>query len=225
MSITDLSKMYRTKKCVICNNESDPRTIRDKIIYHQCRNCKTLFCEPLDNSNMVGGEFEVERNKKQNNLRLERLESMLAGMGKENVYILDFGCGTGYLIRDIKNDGYKNVDGYDAYFEPYSKLPEENKYNAVIAVEVFEHFSAPFTEIDNINKYLIEGGLLMIETSFVDIANEENIDLDDFFYINPKSGHSILYSHYGLDLLMALRGFTPQQHFNRHVRLYKKTKK
>ena len=62
----------------------------------------------------------------------------------------------------------------------------------------------------------------MVETSFVDIAAQEGIELEDFFYIEPSVGHSTIFSHHGLDLLMATKGLPPLQHFNRNVRLFYK---
>ena len=72
---------------------------------------------------------------------------------------------------------------------------------------------------------LIYGGIVMVETSFIDVANEENIPLEDFFYIAPQAGHSTIFSHHGLDLLFTLKGFAPIQHWNRHVRGFVKIRK
>lgn len=208
--------------CPICSNQAAPRLTKGYIQYYQCVNCKTLFSDPLDNSNMIGGEYEEERNSNQNHLRIERVNDFVKMFKKEDVNILDFGCGHGMLIADLKKDGYINVDGYDAYSEEYSALPEKNKYHVITAVEVIEHTSAPFVEIDVMNRSLVPGGVVMIETSFVDIAQQEDIELEDFFYIAPQNGHSTIFSHHGLDLLMCLKGFIPCAHPNRNVRLYQK---
>lgn len=210
------------KSCVICNNECILRLTKESIDYYQCSSCKTLFTEPLENSNMVGGGNEVQRNQEQNHIRIDRINEMIKGMKKENVDILDFGCGHGMLIEDIKKAGYPNVDGYDAYSEQYSRLPEKNKYHIITAIEVIEHTSYPFYELDVIFRSLRSRGVVMFETSFVDVAVEDNIELEDFFYIDPKVGHSTIFSHHGLDVLMCLKGFTPMQHWNRHCRLYKR---
>lgn len=210
--------------CIICNNDSELLVTKGKTDYYQCNNCKTVFCSPLDNDNLVGGEFEQERNDKENVLRLSRIDEIVSGVNKDNVNILDFGCGHGLLIDYLKENGYKNTDGYDAYYEPYSKLPEKNKYHVVNATEVFEHLSPPFFELDVINRSLLLGGSVIVETSFTNVAEQEGIPIKDFFYLNPDAGHSILYSHHSLDLLMMFKGFIPQRHFNRHVRHYKKIK-
>ncbi len=211
--------------CIICNNDSEFLVTKGKTDYHQCNNCKTVFCPPLDNDNLVGGEFEQERNEKENVLRLSRINEITGGANKDNINILDFGCGHGLLIDYLKENGYKNTDGYDAYYEPYSNLPQKNKYHIITMVECIEHTSSPFVELKAINRFLVDGGVVMIETSFTDVAQQENIPVKDFFYLNPKAGHSTLFSHHGLDLLMAFNGFSPMSHINRHVRLYKKINK
>lgn len=208
------------RKCIVCNNSSTKRLIRDEIQYWQCSNCKTLFCDELDNADKVGGEWEVERNDQQNHLRIGRINEMVYGSKKEEVNILDFGAGHGYFIRDLKNAGFPNVDGYDAYNDEFSKLPTRDTYHVVTMTEVIEHLTAPFYELDVVHRCLLKGGAVLIETSFIDVAAEDGIALEDFFYISPKAGHSTIFSHHGLDLLMALKGFTPAQCFNRNVKLY-----
>lgn len=192
--------------------------------YFQCTSCQSLLSGPLDNEGMVGGGNEIQRNTEQNHLRIERIDKAFAGMNKSRVSILDFGAGHGLLVKDLNAAGY-NCDGYDAYNEEFSKLPEKGKYNIVTCIECLEHTSAPFIEIDVMWRSLVAGGLLMIESSFVNIAWEENIELEDFFYINPSVGHSSILSHHGLDVLMCKKGFIPISHWNRHVRAFLKQSK
>ena len=210
------------KDCPICSNVSYLRLKKDIVDYYQCTNCLTLFSEALDNSDMVGGGNEIPRNVEQNHLRIGRIDELVYSLPKHEVNILDFGCGTGMLIEDLKKHGYVNVDGYDAYNTGFSKLPERDKYHVISAIEVIEHTSAPYVEIDVMYRSLRKGGVVMLETSFVDIAKEEGIALEDFFYIEPKVGHSTIFSNHGLDLLFVSKGFKVVQHFNRNVKLYQK---
>lgn len=208
--------------CPICNNEAPLRLTKKSVEYYQCLSCKTLFSDTLDNDNKVGGMMEVERNTQQNHLRLSRIDEVSRGMRNEDVNILDFGCGNGMLIDYLKENGYPNVEGYDAYNERFQTLPKNNYYHVIKAVEVIEHTSKPYIEIDVMWRSLVEGGVVIIETSFVDVAEQEKIPLEEFFYIEPSVGHSTIFSHHGLDLIMALKGFIPMQHFDRNVRLFKK---
>lgn len=214
--------MDNPRICIICNNESPVRLKRENTKYYQCDSCRTLFSDPIDQEGMVGGEHEEGRNIEQNHLRIDRINEMLLGSRKEDAFIMDFGCGHGLFVADLIKAGYNNTVGYDAFNEQYSRLPETNKFHIVNMTEVIEHTSHPFVELDWIYKALKPGGCVMIETSFVNIADQEKIPLEDFFYIAPQNGHSTIFSHHGLDLLMSFKGFVPRQHFNRHVRLYMK---
>jgi 2-polyprenyl-3-methyl-5-hydroxy-6-metoxy-1,4-benzoquinol methylase len=210
------------RNCPICSNAAPFRLRKENVDYHQCCSCLTLFSDPIENSGMIGGEHEEDRNNLQNHLRISRIDEMTVGSKKSDIHILDFGCGHGMLIADLKKSGYHNVTGYDAYSDQFSKLPKRERYQVITAIEVIEHTSHPFVEIDVMHRSLVPGGVVMFETSFIDVAAQENISLDDFFYIAPKNGHSTIFSHHGLDLLMCLKGFIPRRHFDRHVRLYQK---
>jgi len=183
-----------------------------------------IWSDPIDQDAMVGGEHEEGRNQSQNHLRIQRIDDLVLGSKKEYVQILDFGCGHGYFVNDLHKSGYVNAVGYDAFNEEYNRLPKYNKFHLVTMTEVCEHISHPFLEFDFIYKCLLPGGVIMIETSFTNIAEEDGIKMEDFFYIAPQNGHSTIHSHHSLDLLMATKRFKPMPHINRHVRLYVKTK-
>lgn len=207
--------------CVICNNVALERLTKG-VLYYQCTNCKTVFSGPLEQDGMVGGGAEEERNTLQNPERIRRIEKLTKGTKKEEAFILDFGAGHGRLVNDLKDAGFINTFGYDPYNPEFSRLPEKDKFDVISCVECCEHWSAPYTEIQVIRRALKPGGVIMYETSFVEVAIEENISLENFFYLNAEVGHSTLFSFHGLDLLMALNGFVPMTHYNRHVRLYRK---
>lgn len=214
----------KEKICPICNNHSNFRLRKSTSDYYQCSSCRMLYCDPIDQTDMVGGEHEIGRNESQNSLRITRINEMTLGAKKDSINILDFGAGHGYFVRDLINAGYKNVTAYDAYNEEFSMLPEKNKYHIVTMTEVIEHIPSPFLELDVINRSLLDGGILTVETSFVNVADEDGIPLDDFFYIAPQNGHSTIHSHHSMDLLMMQKGFIPVEHINRHVRNYRKIK-
>lgn len=212
---------YRT--CPLCSNEAHHLLYKEKIEYVKCTNCGTIFCDELDNSNMVGGGFEEERNEKENHIRVSRINDMCSGSKKADVRILDWGCGHGLLIKDLRAAGY-NCDGYDLYNEEFAKLPPKDTYHIVTSIECFEHFAPPFIEIDVIHRILKVGGIVMVETGFTNTAVEDHTSFEDWFYINPLAGHSTIYSHHGLDVLMTSRGFEVMQSFNRNVKLFRKKK-
>jgi SAM-dependent methyltransferase len=169
-----------------------------------------IFCEPLKQDQMVGGVCEQVRNTMQNYLRIDRVYRL-----KDNANVLDFGCGNGMLLKDLKDAGIK-CTGYDKFNPKFKKLPKKETFDIVIMVEVIEHLNEPFKELDMIYQSLVKGGVVMIETSFSDWLTLEDS------YIEPSVGHSTIFSHRGLTELMASKGFTEGGHFDRNVRIYKK---
>lgn len=210
----------RPRTCPVCSNEAPLRLTKQHTDYFQCENCRMLFSDPLDQEGLVGGQHEDGR-ALQNHIRLDRIKTMTEGMKKEDIRILDFGCGHGRLVEYLRNEGY-DVTGYDAYNEEYSNLPERNKYHLCLMIEVVEHTSSPFLELSVIHRSLVNGGLLYIETGFINVADRDGIILDDYLYVNPSAGHSTIFSHHALDLLMSWKKFTPKRHFDMNCRLYRK---
>jgi ubiquinone/menaquinone biosynthesis C-methylase UbiE len=201
--------------CIVCGDNVSYFFNKGFVRYNQCGTCKTLFSLPLPNDNMVGGSQEEDRNKIHNPERIDRVKNILGGKK-----VLDYGCGNGMLLEDMKNAGL-DCYGYDVFNPKFDKITENN-YDVITLIEVIEHLSSPFKEIDEIYNLLKPGGFLYIETSFTDIAKEREISLKDFEYVNPNLGHSTIFSHRGLDILMLKKRFTPTSHINVNVRVYQK---
>jgi len=211
------------KNCPICNNPAPLRIVKQNTEYCQCESCKVVFSDPIDQTGLVGGQHHEGRNVTQNPIRIDRIATMTNGIKKEDVHVLDFGCGYGWLVNDLNKAGY-NAVGYDAYNEDFIKLPEKNKFHVVTCVECIEHCSSPFMELDVINRSLVMGGLAYFETGFLDVAKRDNVELEDYVYLAPEAGHSTIFSHHSFDLLMCMKGFIPKRHFDDNCRLYVKFK-
>lgn len=192
-------------------NLNKDKQLREKggYMYYQDNN-GIIFCDQIDQSNMVGGGNEQPRNIEQNPMRLERINRL-----KENPIVLDFGCGNGMLVDFLTDNGVQ-AHGYDEYSDKHNQPPLFNHYDIVVMVEVIEHLYTPFKELDNIFRWLKPGGIVMIETSFTDwLTIEDN-------YIEPSVGHHCVFSHAGLTQLMVSKGFVEIQHENQNVRYYQK---
>jgi len=175
--------MIRPRTCPICNGDAPFRLNTQNTDYWQCESCDLLFSNPIDQDDLVGGQHEEGR-ALQNPIRLDRIKTMTEGMNKEDIEILDYGCGHGHLVKYLREEGY-NVTGFDPYNPEFRRLPEKNKYNLCLCVEVIGHTSPPFMEVEVINRALVPGGLLYLESGFIDIAIEDNIPYQlEHFYFN-----------------------------------------
>lgn len=210
--------------CPVCSNIATIRLRKKNTDYWSCESCRMLFSDPIDQEGLVGGEHEVGRNQLQNHIRLDRVATMTNGMKKEDIRIVDWGCGHGMLVSDLKANGYEAM-GYDAYNPDFNRLPERGQYHLCMMVEIIEHTSPGYIELDAINRCLVDGGLLYLESGFINIAEQDGIPLEEYFYINPVAGHSTIFSHHALDLLMLQKGFASKRHFDRNTRLFYKIKK
>lgn len=210
----------KDKICPICNNIAPFRITKEGVDYNQCSSCKTLFSDTLDNSGKVGGGAEAPRNDVFNPVRLTRIKAMFTHR-TDKIKILDFGAGSGMFVNFMRDAGYE-IDGYDLYNPEFEQLPKNDTYDLVNMCEVIEHLSGQFIEIKAISRYLKKGAILMCETSFIDIAAEDGTSYKDWFYLDPRVGHSTVFSHHSIDLLMAKNGLHPIQHIDRNVRLFTK---
>lgn len=203
--------------CPICNYEYQAILDVNGTQYLECLNCQSVYVpDGLKQDNMVGGTTEVERNSSQNTERIKRFRELVPKLNK----MLDYGCGTGYLVADCNDSGI-NCFGYDKFNKYFNEI-KESGFELVSMIEVIEHTFYPFKEIDEIHNVLNVGGLLYIETSFTDIAAQESIPIEDFVYVNPSIGHCTIFSHEGLDILMVAKGFELHKRLNRNVVIYKK---
>lgn len=188
------------------------------IVYRQLEN-GTLTCGPLDQSGMVGGTGEQDRNDTHNPERLVRIKEFY-----RNPKVLDFGCGTGKLVDYLRDNGIEAF-GHDKFGseELFTTIGDvkfvSDYFDVITMIEVIEHTAAPYKELATILDCLKPGGILMIETSFTDW-----MDLETDTYINPSIGHSTIFSHKGLDAVMISKGFEIYGHINRNVRVYNKPK-
>lgn len=178
----------------------------------------TLTCRPLDQSGMVGGTGELDRNETHNPERLQRIKQF-----HPKPKVLDFGCGSGLFVEFMREQGI-DAEGFDKYLNKSTEWLfngdlafSKGHYDIVTMIEVMEHTTAPYLELMDVFHILKSGGILMIETSFTDW-----MDLEIDPYINPSIGHSTIFSHAGLDEVMLEKGFEVYGHINQNVRVYRK---
>lgn len=198
------------KKSPITREPGQKHFVKDDVQYYK-DDLNNWFCAYIKQDNLVGGEKEPERNLNEiNETRLKRVREIT---GKQNPSVLDYGCGNGLLVRYFQSQGIM-CNGFDKFNPKFNRLQLGTNYDCVTLIEVIEHLTEPWNEVKQIKECLAPNGKVMIETSFTDWLKPDDA------YVNPSAGHCTIFSHIGLDHLMARFGFQPGVHINRNVRIY-----
>jgi 2-polyprenyl-3-methyl-5-hydroxy-6-metoxy-1,4-benzoquinol methylase len=110
---------------------------------------------------------------------LRRLYSALlrrlrrAGLGRTDS-ILDFGCGSGLLVRFLMAKGYSRAVGYDPHTDVFSNAGLlENRYDWLFAQDVVEHVDDPPGTLKTFAELVNPGGRIVIGT-----PDAEAVDLN-----------------------------------------------
>jgi 2-polyprenyl-3-methyl-5-hydroxy-6-metoxy-1,4-benzoquinol methylase len=145
----------------------------------RCPHCKSIHAQDeVDLDYYYGGypfhggteldwaERAVYRNMTR---RLER-----AGLQKHHA-VLDYGCGSGALVRYLREAGYENANGYDHYspeFHVQARL--EQRYDCIVSQDVIEHVAEPWDLLRTFDGLANPGALISVGT-----PNAEGVDLKD----------------------------------------------
>lgn len=143
---------------------------------------------------------------------LRRLKT--AGLKRDHS-ILDYGCGSGMLIDELKNRGYQNAKGFDAYNDKYSDRGVlDHKYDCVILQDVIEHSENPFEILDTAIELTSDSGFLCIGT-----PNADGIDLahpQKYIHCLHQPYHRYIFTAAGLEHLAKQKGLTLERFYGRH---------
>lgn len=131
---------------------------------------------------------------------------------------LDFGCGTGGLVRYCREVTGADVRGFeqgeaarlaDSAGTPLlgaSELEEANgSFDVVTAIEVLEHLIDPIAELERIRRLLSPGGLFLYTTGN---AAPHRDDLARWRYVTPEI-HVSFFEPRTLSLALRKTGFVP----------------
>jgi len=101
--------------------------------------------------------------------------------------ILDYGCGSNPVLAELLRDRGYRVTAYDPLFAPAADLSAP--FDAVVAVEVFEHFTDPALDLRRISSLLSAGGRLVART----LLHHGPNTLTDWWYARDLT-HVVFYS-------------------------------
>lgn len=149
---------------------------REQFTVWRCPHCRTIHSRDVVDLPHYYANYPFQRQVPHFGMRLvarnyvRRLRR--AGLQKKHK-VLDYGCGSGMLIGQLRRMGYTNVHGFDPYSKSYGDATVlTHQYDMVIAQDVIEHVEDPAELLDKLAALTAPGGTICIGT-----PNADGIDL------------------------------------------------
>lgn len=213
--------MLKNKNKCACNGTAfkeyhkHSHTLNLVVKYVQCESCGMITAPESKNyklSSIYNAEYfnnvDYGWKRRAKILRIYlKYINILAAL--KNMKICDFGAGNGYLSKLLINNGF-NVLAYEPFIQDNTYLEKsyycDMPFNAdvLLMVEVFEHFTNAFGDLNKILTDFHNPKLILFTTNLTDNATEP---IDDWFYLDPDSGHFTLWSIKSLTLLGEMNGY------------------
>ncbi len=219
-------------KCKICNGHCKELftalvLTRHSVTYFQCANCKFIQTEnPYWLNEAYGSAISsmdvglVYRN----NMMVKAIVPILKEYFDYKAKFLDYAGGYGLfvrLMRDLGFDFYRQDIYCQNIFAAYldvTDLPEETRFEAVTAFEVFEHLVDPLQEIRHMFKY---ADTIVFSTELQ--PEKPLVSSGDWWYFVPESGQHI--SFYTLSSLSRIAEALNCRIYSNNANLHILTKK
>ncbi len=223
--------------CPVCGASNHKQIARfdrrlKRLSTHMCFTCGLFFTNPMPSSAELDRfyaatyraeyQFAFLRPRKTHQIRKQREAdsrssriSEIIGFN-EPVRFLDFGCGSGELVRAMA------VRGYEAHgFEPgvdygsfgQDKLAEDagganairvgswrdmdypaNSFDAISCLHVLEHLNDPMAALEKIHDWLADGGVLYLETPNMQNYVLKGFDCFHFAHVLGFSRDNLLFA-------------------------------
>jgi len=189
--------------CSLCNSSNNNYKIDNHgKKYHICNNCELIM---LDKEFYLTKEEEKQRyqlheNSTENKGYLNYLNNIITNsitpFLKPGNRLLDFGCGPEKTWAEILKKKRYDVSTYDPYFDNNSEWLN-TKFDAITAIEVFEHLISPEKELNSLSKCLNRGNYLIIRTML------HSNDWDNFkkWWYKDDPTHISFYSRVSIDYI------------------------
>ena len=186
--------MSTNRTCCICGYENtDPRDIKihsnvrefaaEEFPVWRCRSCRSIHARD---------EMDLDEYYKHYPFFAQKLDWVLSGgyrrlLGrlknaglKRHHRIIDYGCGSGLLVKFLRRAGY-NAVGYDPYSQQHGDPATlTHTYDVLIAQDVIEHAANPRQALKVLDSLAKPGGLIAIGT-----PNAAGIDFSHPQHIHP----------------------------------------
>lgn len=216
-----------------------------KFKIRKCDKCGLLFNSPritndelfklYSNNYYFFESYESDEFPRITNLYLRTIALVQSELKEKNV--VEIGSAKGYLLALMKNLGWDvqgveisteasdyaqsklNIPTFTGTIDDYAIELKMKKFPIALAIDVIEHVPNPIEFLINIDKILLDGGLLIIDTPNGDSKNIEYLGLK-WPAFNPF--HIYFFSISNIQTLLTRMGYTIEKSFSYNNTIKKK---
>lgn len=146
----------------------------------RCPRCLSLHCAERVDLDRYYARYPLKRHRLTLPVQLayaNRLRRLRSCNVTREQSVLDFGCGQGLFVKVLRDGGFADAHGYDA-FTPEFADPRTlaRSYDVIVAQDVVEHDDDPVALFRRLSAMVAPGGLLAIGTpdaAGIDLADAE----------------------------------------------------
>lgn len=161
------NKVYETKSIAV-----EQKTV--PVMLCQCQKCGFVFNSVFDDSQMdYDADYQNEQNYSGTFVKhLHDVAAFLTAQGLKEKNIVEIGCGKGYFVALLEENGFQNVTGFDPAYEGNNPKiikdyfgPKYLSLNAdlIIMRHVLEHIENPFNFLSHIKNACSKKTKILIE--------------------------------------------------------------
>lgn len=216
-----LSNLSKKHSCILCNSVNTKNRIAYNRRFVHCENCGFIFALESEHnkkgmgfsgswSGPGGGGYREYFLVKMLSNNFDFKKFLLYGTGNTPTFskLLDkqidvVGCDIDKEVIEFK----RRKHGKNTFFGP-DDLPNNKKFDGIIAVEVFEHFYKPKESFELLVRHLNPEGIICGTTNFYLGGSIE--DSNNQGYMSHK-GHVAYWSHESLSFLANMYGLSVEE--------------
>lgn len=169
-------KMSGSQPCRLCGTEST-LFYTDSRRFYRCPLCQLIFTNDTSSSADQEAHYKNQWRNQDEAFWKGQADTIINIVTRYVTprRILDFGSGAGSLSRELAGRGY-DVTSLEPMTHGYLKDQRyPDRFDAVVAVEVIEHIPNLLEELEELDKVLADGGVMLFAT----LLTSRFIDADD----------------------------------------------
>ena len=172
--------------------------------FFRCSRCGFLFtnfCDawtPDDFRNLIYNDDYMKVDFEYAEIRPLRMAQVISDWfrGAEGAAILDYGSGTGWFARSMRQLGFKTVCEYDPFSAP--ERPQ-GRFDIITCFEVIEHSPDPRGTFADLLSLLKPDGCILLSQT---LQPDDILAIrGSWWYLGPRNGHVSTFTEEALELL------------------------